>query len=137
MILCDTGPLVAMLDGDDVHHTRCRQTLSSLTGPLITTWPCFTEAMYFLGKFQGWTAQAYLWDDLRSGIVQLYFQGLDDELRIEILMKQYRDIPMDLADASLVSAAETLGLRRIFTLDSHFHAYRINDGDAFIVVPEA
>ena len=39
-------------------------------------------------------------------------------------MRQYHDAPMDLADASLVVAAERLNLRRIFTLDSHFRAYR-------------
>ena len=31
---------------------------------------------------------------------------------------------MDLADASLVAAAEQHDLRRIFTFDRHFHAYR-------------
>ena len=42
---------------------------------------------------------------------------------------------MDLADASLVVAAETLNLGRIFTLDRHFYAYRLADGSALEVVP--
>ncbi|MEN8445114.1 MAG: PIN domain nuclease, partial [Cyanobacteria bacterium J06555_13] len=42
---------------------------------------------------------------------------------------------MDLADASLVSAAERLGLKRVFTIDSDFYIYRINDKDAFEVFP--
>jgi uncharacterized protein len=46
--------------------------------------------------------------------------------RMRTLMRQYHDAPMDLADASLVVAAERLNFRRIFTLDSHFHAYRID-----------
>lgn len=50
-------------------------------------------------------------------------------------MEKYKDTPMDLADASLVVAAETLGLRRIFTLDSDFYVFRINDRDAFEVIP--
>ncbi|ETX06452.1 hypothetical protein [Candidatus Entotheonella palauensis] len=50
-------------------------------------------------------------------------------------MQQYHDAPMDLADASLVAAAEQLRLRRIFSLDRHFHAYRIDGKDSFDVNP--
>jgi predicted nucleic acid-binding protein len=42
---------------------------------------------------------------------------------------------MDLADAAIVAAAETLSPRRVFTLDRHFYAYRMSDGQAFEVVP--
>jgi len=42
---------------------------------------------------------------------------------------------MDFADASLVAAAEALGEHRIFTLDSHFRAYRIGDAGTFDMVP--
>ena len=51
------------------------------------------------------------------------------------LMRQYRDTPMDLADASLVSAADRLGTRHIFTLDRHFRPYRIDDRYPFEIVP--
>lgn len=51
------------------------------------------------------------------------------------LMKQYHDTPMDLADASLVVAAESLGVYRIFTLDSQFYLYRLAGGQRFDVVP--
>jgi predicted nucleic acid-binding protein len=50
------------------------------------------------------------------------------------LMRRYRDTPMDLADASIVSAAERLGTRRVFTLDRHLHVHRIDDRHAFEVV---
>jgi predicted nucleic acid-binding protein len=42
---------------------------------------------------------------------------------------------MDLADASLIVAAERLGAKRIFTLDSDFHVYRLSDGTALRTVP--
>ena len=51
------------------------------------------------------------------------------------LMEKYVDRPMDLADASLVAAAETQRLHRVFTLDSDFRVYRINGTTAFDVVP--
>jgi hypothetical protein len=41
------------------------------------------------------------------------------------LMQQYADLPMDLADASLVLLAEELGEGRIVSTDERdFHAYR-------------
>lgn len=39
------------------------------------------------------------------------------------LMREYRDMPMALADASLVALAEERRETRILTLDSHFHGY--------------
>jgi predicted nucleic acid-binding protein len=50
-------------------------------------------------------------------------------------MQQYHDAPMDLADASLVTVAERLQLHRIFTLDRHFYAYRIDGQHPFDIVP--
>jgi predicted nucleic acid-binding protein len=52
-----------------------------------------------------------------------------------VLMHKYRDRPMDLADASLVATAERRGIRRIFTLDSDFHIYRLADGSALACLP--
>jgi hypothetical protein len=51
VILTDTGPLVALLDRDDSHHAACIEASKHLpAAPLVTTWPCFTEAMYLLGE---------------------------------------------------------------------------------------
>jgi predicted nucleic acid-binding protein len=45
------------------------------------------------------------------------------------LMEMYADHPMDLADASLIVAAETLGTRKVFTVDrKDFAAYRVRRG---------
>lgn len=38
---------------------------------------------------------------------------------------KYRDRPMDLADATLVSLASTMGLKDIASLDSDFNIYRL------------
>jgi len=50
-------------------------------------------------------------------------------------MQQYRDTPMDIADAALVAAAEALGEKRVFTLDSDFYVYQRNGKEPFEVVP--
>jgi predicted nucleic acid-binding protein len=51
------------------------------------------------------------------------------------LMERYADTPMDLADATLVALAEETGQRKIFSLDSDFHIYRIRGRQRFEVVP--
>jgi predicted nucleic acid-binding protein len=54
MTLTDTGLLVALLDADDPYHTACVAAAQRLpSGPLLTTWVCFTEAMYLLGAVGG------------------------------------------------------------------------------------
>ncbi len=136
MILCDTGPLVALLNSRDPSHGRCVIAARLLpSGPLVTTWPCFTEAMYLLGRDGGYPAQELLWQLRASGGLLLHeTNGAETDLMRE-LMTTYRDVPMDIADASLVAAAQTRNEQRVFTIDRHFYAYRRRDGNSFEVVP--
>lgn len=47
-------------------------------------------------------------------------------------METYADKPMDLADASLVIAAQALAVYRVFTIDRNdFLTYRITSGHSF------
>jgi predicted nucleic acid-binding protein len=135
MTLTDTGPLVALNNKNDTAHQRCVLILPSLRSPMVTTWPCFTEAMYLLGREIGYPAQKELWEWRLEGKIRILELTTEQADRMQILMGQYRDAPMDLADASLVAVAETLSLQTAFTIDRHFYAYRIGDKQAFQVVP--
>ena len=44
--LTDAGPLIALIDRGEEKHSACVEVLPTLSTPLVTTWPCFTEAMY-------------------------------------------------------------------------------------------
>ncbi len=62
---------------------------------------------------------------VERGAVDVF--ALDDSHlpRIATLLEKYRDLPMDLADASLVIAAEVLGSGRILSTDERdFRTYR-------------
>ncbi len=64
-----------------------------------------------------------------KGGLKLWF--FDEEtLKISLrLMDVYSDRPMDLADASLVTVAQTLKILRIFTIDrDDFAVYRVRVG---------
>ena len=135
MIVVDAGPLVALIDRGEPDHGRCVDALSSLTAPMVTTWPALTEAMYLVGSAGGWKAQDALWRLLERGDLQLV--PLDEALqkRTRALMSKYRDTPMDLADASLVAIAEALDVARVFTLDRDFRIYRWRGRREFEIIP--
>jgi uncharacterized protein len=134
--LTDTGPLVALINKNDPNHRRCLDATKRLpAGPLVTTWPCFTEAMYLVFQAGGSPAQAELWRWWKAGRLVLHELSGDEMGRMAALMDRYRDRPMDLADASLVATAECLRMRRIFTLDSDFYIYRLADGSAVECIP--
>ena len=135
MILTDTGPLIGIVDPADSYHIRSREVVESLAGEvLLTTWPCFTEAMYFLGESGGFRYQAVLWDSHRNGQLLIHTLTEAETHRTEALMAQYQGTPMDLADASLIAVAESLGFHRVFSFDRDFFIYRLADGSALEVI---
>ena len=134
-MLADTGPIVAIIDEGDGLHAACMSLLKTLPkGPLLTTWPCFTEAMYLLESIGGYRFQERLWRWRRDGRLIL-LDLMDKEAdRMDALMAQYSNVPMDLADASLVAIAENRVDRLLFTIDSDFYIYRLADGSVLKIV---
>jgi predicted nucleic acid-binding protein len=134
MILVDTGPLVALIHEDDNEHRICKDTFLTFSEPLGTVWPVLTEALYLLNF--SWEAQNALWEMIQVGAVEILPLGTDDVDRMRELMRKYRDLSMDLADAALVRVAERERLRRIFTLDRRdFQIYRPSRIGRFAIFP--
>ncbi len=135
--MTDAGPLIAIIDADEPDHEVCLETLDKVSLPLVTTWPAFTEAMYLLSRVGGLTGQRGLWRLIQTGRLVVADLSSSAVERSAKLMDQYADRPMDLADATLVAMAEERGHRRIFTLDSDFHVYRIRGRQRFEVIPSS
>jgi predicted nucleic acid-binding protein len=132
--LLDTGPLVALVHASDQDHVRCRTALGSIRRPLSTVWPVITEAMYLLNF--SWQAQDAVWDMLQEERINLFALDTGDVRRMRELMRKYRDLPMDVADAALVAVAEREGITRVFTLDRRdFEVYRPAKIGRFSLVP--
>jgi hypothetical protein len=90
--------------------------------------------MYLLSF--SWKAQEALWEMLERGVVGLLPLKNNDLARMRELMRKYKDLPMDLADAALVAAAERDKIRRIFTLDRRdFDVYRPAKLGRFVILP--
>jgi predicted nucleic acid-binding protein len=127
MILVDTGPLVALFDPQDAQHGRCVNALKQIREPILTTTPVLTEAFHMLGPAS--IGSDRLREFVESGGLSLWFLGRPALTRAFELMELYADHPMDLADASIVTAAEALGTRRVFTIDrDDFETYRVRRG---------
>jgi predicted nucleic acid-binding protein len=125
MIIADTGFFYALLDRDDAWHGRCARAAASLREPLITTWPVLTEAVHLIERYLGTEPAAALLADVASGDIVAWDLGPAAVARLPALLRRYSDLPMDLADASLVCLAEELGHGRILTTDQRdFRTYR-------------
>lgn len=133
MIAVDTGPIVALFDKNDNYHSACHDILETLKLPLITTVPVLTEAFYLLSF--SWQLQDDLWEFIVQGNVQIYNLDRDSMKKCRELMRKYHDLPMDLADASLVSIADAINIRTVFTLDEDFTVYRTKQNKHFKLLP--
>jgi hypothetical protein len=129
MILVDTGPLVGLFDRKDPSHERCVEVLRGIDEPIATTVPVLTEAFHLLAPASGGARR--LMDFVAAAGMSVWFLDNATLGRAFELMALYADHPMDLADASLVAAAEKLRLSKVFTIDRDFSAYRIRRGHQF------
>ncbi|CAG1011043.1 hypothetical protein PHYC_03989 [Phycisphaerales bacterium] len=140
MILIDAGPLIAGIDRSDLAHAECARVLGTLPDEGLATWPVFAEAMHMLGRRKGRqgprSRQQVLWAMLDAKDLHVLDMDQPHIRRAKALMHKYREFPMDLCDASLVVVGEALNIRRVFTLDRHFAAYRLNSKTPFEIVPD-
>jgi predicted nucleic acid-binding protein len=127
MILADTGPLVALFDPKDALHGRCVTILKGIHEPISTTTPVLTEAFHMLDPQS--VGSNRLRAFVAKGGLSIWFLDRERLSRAFELMEVYADHPMDLADASLIVAAEALGTQKVFTIDrKDFETYRIRRG---------
>lgn len=125
---------MALIHADDRHHASCREALEGIREPLATVWPAITEAMYLLGFSPD--AQDALWRLLEREAVKILPLDAGDVPRMRELMRKYRDLPMDLADAALVRAAERERISSVFTIDRRdFEIYRPRGIRRFTMLP--
>ncbi len=139
MIIADTGFWVALFDPRDNHHQTVRAYALTINEPLITTLPVVTEVCYLLQKrCNPLKAAIFLKAQQTAHLFSLFAINEVHLPRMVELMIQYADLPMDLADASLVLLAEELGHGRIISTERRdFHTYRWKNHQPFCNLLEA
>jgi len=124
-LLVDSGFWLALINQRDRHHPRAAEFLENCSAQLVTTWPVLTETCHLLLKRLGSATQLQFMNSLRNAEVNIYSLNEADLSRLHELMVKYGDLPMDLADGSLVILAEALGHGRILSTDQRdFRTYR-------------
>ncbi|MGA9525863.1 MAG: PIN domain-containing protein [Myxococcaceae bacterium] len=131
-VILDTGPLVAMLDGRDRHHTWAVEALRRVRPPALVCEPVLAEACFLVRRLRSGpdrVLQLLENQTLRIGL------SLEEEVpALRKLMAKYADVPMSLADACLVRMAELHRDARVITIDSDFTRYRRHGRQAIPLV---
>jgi len=122
-ILIDSGPLIALFHTGDNHHIKTRSFFAKHNYSFISTLAVFTEVSHFLSVNINALRDFYEWVMYKGVIISDINQ--QDLPRILELTEKYADLPIDLADATLLVTAEKSGIRKIVSLDKDFDVYRL------------
>jgi len=121
-VLVDTGPMVALFNANDNYYLQAIEFIKFNEAELYTTMACITETVYVLDF--NINAQLDFLNWIAKGGIQIIELDGKNILRCSELMEKYSDLPMDFADATIVSTCEKLETREIATIDSDFEIYR-------------
>jgi predicted nucleic acid-binding protein len=128
MIIADTGFWIGLFNKSDKFHElaiECYENIVFKQESLITTCAVLTETSHLLMKRGNFLIQQKFIISFQKGAFELFNLTNHHGSRLNILMQKYADLPMDLADASLVILAEHLGHGRILSTDQRdFGIYR-------------
>jgi predicted nucleic acid-binding protein len=128
--------LYAYVDADDAHHASSLELLQTHPGPLIVPTLVITEVVYLISTRLGTEAEVRFLGDLAAGAFTVEPVAAADWLRIAELVARYRDLPLGTVDASVVAAAERLGIPQVATVNHrHFAVVRPHHVEAFTLLP--
>ncbi len=134
-VVADSGPLLALFNRADRWHAAVVQWLeANPQAGLLTTWPVLTEVCALLARRLGNDAALDFLRWGQQGGFTLYAPTADamPETFAQVLLisERFRDLPFDLADASVAEVAARHGIRHVLTIDSDFDVYRDAKGKA-------
>ncbi len=121
-LIADTGPLVALFDRGDAYHDWAKRGLGRVSQALVTSESVVSEVLFLLAGM-GRSRAGFLGFWAEGGLRVNFEAGRDTASLIGLLSK-YADIPMSLADASIVSLSELNPDAKVWTLDADFKIYR-------------
>lgn len=128
LVIVDTGPLLALLRQDDMHHVWAVNAHEGLPGPFVTSEAVISETCFLLQRQE--LPLDRLYDLFKRGALRVTFDFQAQWTRLSALMMSYANMPgkrrMSLADATLVRLAELHDNGIVFTVDSDFRIYRKN-----------
>jgi len=135
IVIVDTGPLVALIDPDTREHDWTHDHAMALPSPLLTSEPVLTEAAFLLTR-DGFDADE-LFALVAAGVLSIAIEFNRERTALRSLMRKYRNVPMSLADATLVRLSEMHQASQVFTFDADFRIYRRHGNKVIpVLMPE-
>ncbi|MDR3054076.1 MAG: PIN domain-containing protein [Zoogloeaceae bacterium] len=122
-VLIDAGPLIALFDRSDRYHQTTLDFLTTRRFRFVSTLAVLTEVAHMLDFSVNVQLDFFRW--VAANGVHLADIRQTDIARVIELTERYADLPMDFADATLVVAAESTGIRDIISIDRDFDVYRL------------
>ncbi|CAA6811751.1 MAG: Pilus assembly protein [uncultured Sulfurovum sp.] len=120
--LVDSGPLIALFDKGDKYHQDVLAFFKEYQGQFVTTWAVVTEVTHMLDFNLNVQLDFLKW--LELGAVEIYDIKQNDLSEIIPMMTKYTNVPMDLADSTLMFVAHKENIKDIISIDSDFDIYR-------------
>jgi len=120
--LIDAGPMIALFDSKDKYHLETTTFLQTFNGGLVTSWPVLAEVCHMLSFSVAAQLDFLRWCE--RGAVRIEDIQEVEVKRIITLTEKYSNVPMDLADATLVVLAERLGISEVISIDNDYYIYR-------------
>lgn len=140
MVVCDTGPLVALSNERDEHYLTANNLFRDLhmAGETVLVPPTvLAEVCYWLNKHGGPDVEAAFLDAVADGTFALVDLTSIDIGRMAELVRTFASFPLGGTDASVIAVAERLGVQEIATFDRrHFAAIRSKGREHFTLLPE-
>jgi predicted nucleic acid-binding protein len=119
--IADTGFLVAFASHEDLYHDWAANLAKQLDEPLLTCEAVLAETAFHLRSVP------LVLEMIRSGLVTLAFDCLENLPQIEDLARRYADRRPDLADLCLIRMSEMYPRHTLLTVDCEdFRVYRRN-----------
>jgi predicted nucleic acid-binding protein len=122
LVIVDSGPLVAFLDGREAHHAWVVEQFRLLPPPLLTCESVLAETFHLVSRLRDGSRRFF--QLLGTGVLSVEFDLMAEQVALAKLIRKYSDLPMSLADACLVRMSEINAASCVFTLDNHFRIYR-------------
>ncbi|WP_187648257.1 type II toxin-antitoxin system VapC family toxin [Nitrosophilus labii] len=121
-IIIDSGTIIALFDKNDKFHKKVLDFLKDFKGKLYSTWPVITEVSHILDFNLQVQIDFLKWVSI--GGIEIVSLDNEDLINIINYMEKYLDVPMDLADSSLIVLSNKLNIDKILTIDRDFYIYR-------------
>ncbi len=136
-LVLDTGPIIAALDRDDVHHDTCARLLATAREPLVVVGPTLVEIDYWIRKRLDPDVWRVFMEDVGAGAYLVAELGATERLRAVELGRQYADLDLGFVDAAVIAVCESLGETKVATLDRrHFGVVRPAHCERLRLLPE-